>query len=445
MPVYVQNKHGQPLMPCTPAKARRLLKAQKAKVIKRTPFTLQLLYGSSGYKQSIVLGVDAGSKTIGIAACTDTKVLYAAEVKPRNDVVDLLSTRREFRRARRNRTTRYRQPRFNNRTRSKHKGWLAPSVEVKIQEHITSIKRIFIILPITKVIVETAEFDLQLLKAVEQSLPVPQGEDYQKGEMLGHYNVRQYVFFRDNYTCRCCGKSGKGIKLHAHHLESRKTGGNAPDNEITLCDNCHKKFHKGIILDPMLQKRKRHSTRDAAFMGIMRKTLMERLRNKLTIPVYETHGYETKYTRVEILKLPKTHINDAIAIASGQWGLKVGMYHNFRLPECSYRILPVRHHNRQLHKATILKGGIRKNNQAPKYVKGFRLWDKVLYNGIECFISGRRIRGCFILKTLDGKVIHYSAYYKKLRLLERSINYLIEKEVGALLATEVMSVRAMQL
>ena len=445
MPVYVQNKHGQPLMPCSPAKARHLLKDKKAKVIQRTPFTIQLFYGSSGYKQPIILGIDAGSKTIGIAACTETEVIYTAEVKPRNDVVDLLSTRREFRRARRNRNTRYRQPRFDNRTHSKHKGWLASSVEVKIQEHITPAKRICIILPITKVIVETAEFDLQLIKAVEQGLPVPQGEDYQKGEMLGHYNVRQYVFFRDNYTCRCCGRKGKDVKLHTHHLESRKTGGNAPDNEITLCDDCHDKLHKGIIIASQLLKRKRHSTRDAAFMGIMRKTLMKRLRNELTIPVYETHGYATKYTRVELLKLPKSHINDAIAIASGKWGLNVGMYHYFQMLEQAYKIVPVRHHNRQLHKATILKGGIRKNNQAPKYVKGFRLWDKVQYNGIECFISGRRTRGCFMLKTLDGKVIHHSAYYKKLRLLERSVNYLIEKEAGALLAAEVVSACTMQL
>jgi len=132
MQVYVLNKHGQPLMPCSPAKARRLLEADKAKVIKRTPFTIQLLYGSAGYKQPVILGVDAGSKTIGMSASTRSIELFAEEITPRNDVVKKLSTRREFRRARRNRKTRYRKPRFNNRVRSKHKGWLAPSVEVKI-------------------------------------------------------------------------------------------------------------------------------------------------------------------------------------------------------------------------------------------------------------------------------------------------------------------------
>ena len=139
--VYVLNKHGHPLMPCIPAKARHLLDSGKAKVRKRTPFTIQLLYGSSGYKQPVILGVDAGSKTIGLSASTEKQELFAAEVKPRNDVVELLSTRREFRQARRNRKTRYRTPRFDNRVKSKHKGWLAPSVEVKIQEHITAIAR----------------------------------------------------------------------------------------------------------------------------------------------------------------------------------------------------------------------------------------------------------------------------------------------------------------
>ena len=122
MQVYVLNKHGQPLMPCSPAKARRLLEADKAKVIKRTPFTIQLLYGSTGYKQPVILGVDAGSKTIGLSASTESEEVFSAEVTPRNDVVKNLSTRREFRRARRNRKTRYREPRFDNRARSKRKG-----------------------------------------------------------------------------------------------------------------------------------------------------------------------------------------------------------------------------------------------------------------------------------------------------------------------------------
>ena len=424
MQVYVLNKHGQPLMPCSPAKARRLLEADKAKVIKRTPFTIQLLYGSTGYKQPVILGVDAGSKTIGMSASTRSIELFAEEVIPRNDVVKKLSTRRDFRRARRNRKTRYRKPRFDNRVRSKHKGWLAPSVEVKIQEHITSIQRVCSILPISKVVVETAEFDLQLLKAIADGKPVPEGEDYQKGEMLGQYNVRQYVLWRDGYTCLCCGVHGDGVKLHVHHRESCKVGGNAPDNLVSLCDKCHKGFYEGAIPLTKLIKRGRKPTRDAAFVRIMRKTLIERLKSVLPVPVVETKGYITKGTRAELLKLPKSHINDALAIVQGKHGFGIIERTMVSRVDKQYTVKPVRHHNRQLHKATILKGGIRKSNQAAKYVKGFRLFDKVRYQGQECFIWGRRTSGSFLLRTLDGVIVKDGAGWKHLTLLERSSNYL---------------------
>ena len=426
--VYVLNRHGRPLMPCTPANARHLLDAGKAKVRHRTPFTIQLLYGSTGYAQEVILGVDAGSKTIRLSASTETEELFSAEVKPRNDVVELMSVRRQFRCARRNRTTRYRKPRFDNRVRSKHKGWLAPSVEVKIQEHITAIKTVCRILPVSKVVVETAEFDLQLLKAIADGKPVPQGEDYQHGEMYGHYNVRQYVLWRDGYTCQCCGAHAtqkKEVRLHVHHLESRKVGGDAPDNQVTLCESCHKKLHKGLIEAKDFKKRKRRSTRDATFMGIMRMTLLRRLQEQLPVPVVETRGYITKATRENLLVLPKSHTNDALAIAHGPQGFRAEYLPNIRQADRLYTIRPVRHHNRQLHKATILKGGVRKANQAEKYICGFRLYDKVLYNGIECFVWGRRTSGSFLLRQLNGEKVKDGVSYKHLKLLERSQSYLV--------------------
>ena len=421
--VYVLNKHGRPLMPCSPAKARHLLKDGKAVVKYRTPFTIQLVYGSSGYKQEVILGVDSGSKTIGLSASTRTTELFAANVVPRNDVVNKLSTRREFRRNRRNRKTRYRQTRFNNRVRTKHKGWLAPSVEVKIQEHITPIKRVCGILPISKVVVETAEFDLQKLKAIQNGEKVPEGEDYQKGEMYGEYNVRQYVLKRDNYTCRICGC--KDAKFHVHHIETRKAGGIAPDNLITLCENCHKKLHKDAINPDIVGKRKLRSTRDAAFMGIMRKTIMRRLTEELDVTVIETMGYVTKATRTEYLRLAKTHTSDALAIAQGRHGFNINHLTTVELSDRIYSVKPVRHHNRQLHKATILKGGFRKSNQAEKYVFGYRLFDKVQFNGRNCFIWARRTSGYFVIKTISGEAVHNSASSKKLKLVERASNYLI--------------------
>ena len=119
--VYMVNCHGEPLMPCQPRKARLLLKQGKAKIARMVPFTLQLLYGSSGYKQDVSLGVDAGTRHIGVCATTEKTVLFEAEAQPRTDIQDLLATRRQFRRARRSRKTRYRQARFLN--RKKPKGW----------------------------------------------------------------------------------------------------------------------------------------------------------------------------------------------------------------------------------------------------------------------------------------------------------------------------------
>ena len=180
----------------------------------------------------------------------------------------------------------------------------------------------------------------------------------------------------------------------------------------------------GTILLTKLIKRGRKSTRDAAFMGIMRKTLIERLRSVLPVPVVETKGYITKGTRAELLKLPKSHINDALAIVQGKHGFGIIERTMVSRVDKQYTVKPVRHHNRQLHKATILKGGIRKSNQAAKYVKGFRLFDKVRYQGQECFIWGRRTSGSFLLRTLDGVIVKDGAGWKHLTLLERSSNYL---------------------
>ena len=277
-------------------------------------------------------------------------------------------------------------------------------------------------------VVETAEFDLQLLKAIEEGKPVPQGEDYQKGEMYGHYNVRQYVLWRDDYTCQCCGAHAtkkKEVRLHVHHLESRKVGGDAPDNQVTLCESCHEKLHKGLIAEKDFKKRKRRSTRDATFMGIMRKTLMQRLYSELPIPVIETRGYITKATREKLLVLPKSHTNDALAIAQGKRGFNVGYLPEIAQIDKIYTIRPVRHHNRQLHKAAILKGGIRKSNQAGKYVFGYRLFDKVQFNGQDCFIWGRRTTGIFTIKTINGKMIKDGISFKKLKPVEKSTSYLI--------------------
>ena len=415
--VYVLDSNGQPLMPTARhGKVRRLLNSHLAKVVKRCPFTIQLLYQSTKETQPVSLGVDAGSKHIGLAATTEKKVVYQEELIPRNDVVKLLSARRILRRSRRSRKTRYRKVRFNNRVHSKHEGWLAPSVEVKIQEHITAIKNVCKILPVSEIHVETAEFDFQRLKAMEEGKPLPAGTDYQLGEQYDFYNTRQYVLHRDRYTCQCCGTHDNNVKLHVHHIESRQTGGNAPNNLITLCEHCHKALHDGKIELPKGRKRGK-SYRDATFMGIMRNTLLECLKKEMDIPVTMTYGYITKYWR-EKAGLEKSHINDAICISK----------HPYAKPLDTYYLTKVaRHHNRQIHKANFSKGGIRKRNQAPYLVKGFRLFDKVLYQGKSYFIFGRRATGFFDIRALDGaKVNKGSVSYEKLRIQDAAKAYLKE-------------------
>ena len=199
-----------------------------------------------------------------------------------------------------------------------------------------------------------------------------------------------------------------------HHIESRKTGGNAPNNLITLCETCHTKYHKGLIKLPKTIKRGM-SFRDAAFMGIMRWAFYNKL--KTIYPnVSLTYGYITKNTRINN-HLPKDHYIDARCISGHPLATPLGIVYYQKKVRC---------HNRQIHKNTFLKGGIRKRNQAPYLVKGFRLFDKVLYQGQECFIFGRRSTGCMDIRLLDGTRINASAGFKKLKLLEPRSNYLIE-------------------
>ena len=405
--VYVQNKEGNPLMPTTRyGKVRRMLKDGLARVVCREPFIIRLNYETTDFTQPVSLGIDAGSVHIGISATTETKELYASEVQLRTDIVELLSTRREARKTRRNRKTRYRKARFDNRRRKN--GWLAPSVENRIQTHLRVIEKVHGLLPVSSITIEVAQFDTQLIKHPDIS-----GEQYQQGEQLGFWNVREYVLCRDSHTCQHCKGKSKDKVLNVHHLESRKTGGNAPNNLITLCKTCHKQYHQGKF---ELKVGRDASLRDAAAMGIMRWELYNRA-SRIYPNVQLTYGYITKNTRIRS-GLQKSHAVDARCISKHPDAIPAKEY---------YFVRQVRRHNRQIHKFNILRRGVRKLNQAPFEVKGFRLFDKVLFGGRECFVFGRRSSGYFDLRTLDGTKVHASANCKKLRLLQRNQRLLIEK------------------
>ena len=415
--VYVLNCKGQPVMPTSNyAKVRILLKTNKAKVVKRCPFTIQLMYNITNYIQKINLGVDAGSKHIGVSATTKDRVLYEADVELRNDIVDLLSTRKQNRRRRRNRKTRYRQPRFNNRISTKKEGWLSPSIKHKVDAHLTIVEKAHQILPINKIIIETASFDIQKIKN-----PSINGNDYQQGEQFGFGNVREYVLFRDNHICQCCYGKSKDKILHVHHIESRKTGGNSPNNLITLCKSCHSRYHNGMMDLPVSIYRGM-SFRHMSFMGIMRWTCYTKLKS-LYSNVVMSYGYITKNLRIKY-NLPKEHYIDARCISGNPLAISNGIYYYQKKVRC---------HNRQIHKNTIYKNGYRKLNQAPYRVYGYRLFDKVSFHGQECFIFGRRRDGRFAIRLLDGTKINEQVLYKKLRFIESAKYYITERRTSLII------------
>lgn len=406
--VYVQDIEGKPLMPTTRyGKVRRLLKTKQAVVVNLCPFTIRLMYISGNYKQEITLGVDAGTKHVGLSATTKSKELYASGVTLRSDIVDLLSTRRELRRTRRSRL-RYRKARFDNRIKSKRKGWLAPSVQNKIDAHIRVIQNVYSILPITRIVIEVAQFDTQKIKN-----PDIEGKLYQEGEQLGFWNVREYVLYRDGHKCCHCKGKSKNKVLNVHHIESRKTGGDSPSNLITLCETCHDYYHKGKI---DLKVRRGKSLRDAAVMGIMRWRLYDCLKG-LYPNVFMTYGYVTKHNRI-VHNINKSHTSDAFVISKNFEADRIN---------CLYRIKLIRRHNRQIHKIKIQKGGLKRMNQSPFEVFGFRLFDKVLYNNKIMFIYGRRKTGSFNILDIEGNNPK-DVSYRKFKLYRGKRNPICIKE-----------------
>lgn len=291
---------------------RKLLKSKRAQVVKGNPFTIQLLYETENNTQDIDLKIDAGYQHIGISACTDDKELFSGELKLLENQKQRIDDKRRYRRTRRNRL-RYRKPRFDN--RKVKDGWLAPSIQHKLDSHLKIIRKLMAILPISKIYVETANFDIQALKNPDIS-----GMDYQKGEMYDFRNLREYIFFRDNYTCQICKRNSfqDGAILRMHHLEYWKDNkSNTPANTTTLCNRCHtsRNHEKNGPLWGLKATQK--SFKPETFMATVRKMIITELRKEYAIPVLETFGYLTKSKRID-LQLDKTHYNDAYCIGDKQ-------------------------------------------------------------------------------------------------------------------------------
>lgn len=410
--IYVRSKDGKALMPSERGgRIGYLLRHGKAHVVSRVPFVVQLDYESTTYTQEVSLGIDAGSKHIGVSASSEKKELLTAQVELRNDVVNLLSTRRELRRTRRNRKTRYRKVRFDN--RKKKDGWLAPSVKQKVESHLKVIRLVRKLLPITKTTIEVAQFDAQKIKR-----PDIQGEEYQQGEQMGFWNVREYVLARDGHRCVHCKGKSKDHILNVHHLESRKTGGNSPSNLVTLCETCHKAYHRGEF---ELKIKRGNSLRDAAVMNIMRWVVYERAKEEFE-NVHLTYGYVTKHTRIEN-GIAKTHAADAFCIAKNVHAMRLS---SFFMCRCVPR------HTRVLHVANPKKGGIRRSTIASHKIgkSRFQRFDMVRWRGKECFIFGSTL-GNVVLRKIDGVKVHetQAVSAKTIKFLKRIRNNILVEEI----------------
>jgi len=361
--------------------------------------------------------VDSGYSSLGLSAVSQDKELYRAQVRLREDLVKLNSERKGYRRARRHRKTWYRSPRFLN--RKKPEGWLAPSIQHKLDSHIKLINKVKEILPISKISIEVAAFDIQKIKN-----PDIDGKGYQSGKQAGFWNVREYVFHRDNHKCQHCKGKSKSPVLEIHHLKSRQTGGDRPENLITLCSTCHDKTSRGAL---ELKAKPSKGFKAETFMSTVRWKLINKLR-ELGNVVTHTYGYITKQKRRE-LKLPKSHTSDAFVIADGTTQKRTTS-EDF--------IKQVRKCNRKLFKGD--RSHIR--NTTERFVCGFQRFDKVLCNGVECFIFGRRKTGYFDLRKLDGTNIHSSAKHTKLTLLESAKTLLTERKPAFLPMPEGRGFRA---
>jgi hypothetical protein len=405
--VYVRDKDGQPLMPCTPAKARKLLSAGKASVVKRSPFTIQLSWLCEGHVQEVRVGIDKGSQTTGICCVGNGQTLFSAEIHHRKDVKEKMDDRRDRRKSRRARKW-YRPCRFQNRASSKRSGRLPPSMKTNVEEIIRVVRKIP--LPISSVAVEDVQVDIARLND-----PTLRGSRYQDPTRLDE-NLRLACLMRDDYSCQQCGK--KNTRLEAHHLIFREHGGkDTLANLLTLCEACHQKLHEGKIalkkvgvsghLDQIAQ-------RTMQGKSYLYATLGEEL------PLSTLFGYQTATLR-KARNLPKTHINDALCIATYHTGEFV--------TEPESNVYSIRFRPRQTRKqfhSLPQKGKGRVRYQMYEELRGFRKGDIVqVKNQWVKQVNAIYAEGRLAFRRVKGEPAN--ARPEDCRLLEREQTIIWEK------------------
>ncbi|HZR44353.1 MAG TPA: RNA-guided endonuclease IscB [Ktedonobacteraceae bacterium] len=356
--VYVRNQNGQALMPCTPAKARKLLKAGRARVIRRMPFTIQLQWQCEENVQEVTLGIDKGSRFTGICCVGNGHILLSAEIQHRQDVKDKMESRRRNRRNRRKRKW-YRPKRFANRASSKRSGRIPPSIKTNVEEVIRVVRQIP--LPISLILIEDVQVDLARLNN-----PHLKGSQYQDPTRLDE-NLRLACLMRDGYQCQNCGK--KNTRLEAHHIIYREHGGkDTLENLLCLCETCHHQVHNGKVtlkvqgvsghLDQIAQRTMQGKSYLYAALGEL-------------VPLATLFGYQTAMLR-KARDLPKTHDADALCIATYDSGESIP-YNQEHFYQIAFR---PRRTRRQYHDLPR-KGQGRVQYQVNEELEGFHKGDVV--------------------------------------------------------------------
>jgi len=312
--VFVIDINKQPLTPCHPSVARRLLTSGKAAVFRRYPFTIMLKVSKNEVTpEQLTLKLDPGSKTSGIALLQGSRVLFGAELAHRGQAIKAsLESRRSLRRGRRNRHTRYRPARFLNRT--KPKGWLAPSLQHRVETIMTWVAKLIRFAPVGSIVQELVRFDLQQLENPEIS-----GVEYQQGTLLG-YEVRQYLLDKWDRKCAYCGI--ENVPLQVEHIHPKAKGGtNRISNLCLACEKCNIKkgtqdIERFLVKKPDVLKRilaqAKRPLRDAAVVNSTCWALLNRLK-EMGLPVSTGSGGLTKFNRTR-LGLAKSHWIDAACV-----------------------------------------------------------------------------------------------------------------------------------
>ena len=333
MAVFVVGRNGKPVMPCSEKRAKRLLERKRARVHRIMPFTIRLTDRSQAdcQLQLLRLKLDPGSRATGLAlvmekpgvatqnaaAVQETSVVSLFELVHRGrQISEALTSRRQMRRRRRS-CLRYRAPRFLNRG-NKQKGWLAPSLQHRVDTTTAWVARLKRLAPITALSSELVRFDMQAMQN-----PEIEGAEYQQGTLAG-YEVREYLLEKWSRTCAYCDKQGAALQIE--HIEPRSKGGSHRISNLCLaCGPCNQKKAARTLADFLKKDPQRLSRilaqakkplRDAAAVNATRWALAQRLK-ATGLPLELASGGQTKFNR-STLSVPKTHALDAACVGQVQ-------------------------------------------------------------------------------------------------------------------------------